>query len=106
MAISNDDVFKPVAGRHEIAAVFGARVAGMGGIGRTRAARMLPDAMALIPMKPQTPKRVGGGAMIGKFNPNPLADNLRQFVLLRQLSPQQLQNLLRGQFAVVVVFAD
>src|SRR5450631_2413180 len=91
----------------EIAAVFGARVAGMGGKGRTRTARMLPDATALIPMETQTPKGAGNGAVAGggKCQPNPFADNLREFVLLRQSRPQEIQDLLRGQFAVVVVFA-
>ncbi len=70
----------------EIAAVFGARVAGMGGKGRTRTARMLPDAPALIPMETQTAKGVGDGTVAGggKCQPNPLADNLGEFVLLRQ----------------------
>src|ERR1017187_4696187 len=86
----------------KIAAVFGARVGGVRGIGRTRAARVLPDATALIPMKTQTPERIRGGAVAGlwKFQPNPFADNFRQFVLLRQLRPQEIQNFLRGQFAV------
>lgn len=58
-------------------------------------------------MKAQTVKRVRGGAVAGlwKLKPYPFADNLRQFVLLRQLRPQKLQNFLRRQFAVVVVFS-
>ena len=56
-------------------------------------------------MKAQTPEGICGGAMAGggKFQPYPLADNLGQFVLLRQLRPQEIQNLLRRQFAVRVV---
>src|ERR1035441_5944916 len=89
----------------KIAAVFGARVVGMRGIRRTCPARVLPDASALIPMETQTPERIRGGAVAGlwKFQPNPFADNLRQFVLLRQLRPQEIQNFLRRQFAVGVV---
>src|ERR1035438_4747143 len=85
----------------EITAVFGARVVGVRGVGRTRSARVLPDAPALIPMKAQTPKGICGGAVAGggKLQPNPPANNLRQFVLLRQLRPQIVQNLLRRQFA-------
>src|ERR1017187_5326218 len=85
----------------KITAVFGARVVGVRGIGRTRSARVLPDATALIPMKAQTPKSIRGGAVAGggKLQPNPLADNLGQFVLLRQLRPQEIQNFLRRQFA-------
>jgi hypothetical protein len=52
-------------------------------------------------MKAQTPKSIRGGAVAGggKLQPNPLADNLGQFVLLRQLRPQEIQNFLRRQFA-------
>jgi hypothetical protein len=48
---------------------------------------MLPKATALIPMKAKTPKGIGGGAMaaIGKIQPNPTANDFRQFVLLGQL---------------------
>src|ERR1039458_7083689 len=89
----------------KITAVFGARVVGVRGIRRTCPARMLPDATALIPMETQTPERIRGGAVAGggKLQPNPLADNLGQFVLLRQLCPQEIQNFLRRQFAVGVV---
>jgi len=37
----------------KVAAVFGARVGGVRGVRRTRSARMLPDATALIPMEAQ-----------------------------------------------------
>jgi len=71
----------------KIAAVFGARVAGMRGKGRTRAARVLPDAAALIPMEAETVKSICGGAVAGggKLQPNPFADNLGEFVLARKL---------------------
>ena len=74
---------------------------------RTRSARVLPNATALIPMKAQTVKRISGGTVagLGKFQPYPFANNFRQFVLLRQLRSQELQNSLRRQFAVVVVFS-
>ncbi len=88
----------------EIRAVFAARVLGVRGKRRTRSARVLPDAAALIPMESETPKRIGHRALIGEFEPNPFPDNLGQFILLRQLCPQQLQDPLRGQFAVVIVF--
>src|ERR1017187_922584 len=89
----------------EIAAIFGARVGGMRDIRRTSSARMLPDAPTLIPMKAQTPERICGGAVAGrwKFQPNPFANDFRQFVLLRQLRPQEIQNFLRRQCAVRVV---
>src|ERR1039457_8392 len=89
----------------KITAVFGARVVGVRGVRRTRSARVLPDATALIPMKAQTPKGVCGGAVAGlwKIQPNPFADNLGKLVLAWQFSFQQSQNLLGGQFAVGVV---
>src|ERR1035437_8429666 len=67
----------------EIAAIFGARVGGVRGVGRKCAARMLPDAPALVPMEAQTPERICGGAVAGrwKFQPNPFANDFRQFVL-------------------------
>jgi len=69
---------------------------------------MLPDAAALVPMEAQTPERIRGGAMAGggEINPNPLADNLGQFVLAGQLRLQQVQNCLRPQFAVRVVLDE
>lgn len=69
---------------------------------RKRAARVLPETAALIPMKTQTPERIGGGAVGagGKLQPNPPAHNLGQFVLLGQLSFEQSQNRGCGQFAV------
>jgi hypothetical protein len=90
----------------KIAAIFGARVFGVRGERGTRAARVLPDAPALIPMKAQTPECVRGGAVAGlwKLQLNPLADNLGQLVLAGQLRLQQIQNRLRRQFAVRVVF--
>jgi len=91
----------------KIGAVFAARVLGVRGVRRTRPARVLPHATALIPMEAQTVKRVRGSAVagLGKLKPYPFADNLGQFVLLRQLRPQVIQNLLRRQFAVGVVFS-
>ena len=67
---------------------------------------MLPDAASLVPVKAQSPKQLcqygltGGGT----FQPNPFADDFRQFVLLRQLCPQVFQNGLRGQITVGVMF--
>jgi len=89
-----------------MAAVFGARVGGVCGVGGKRSARVLPDATALIPMETQVPKGIRGGAMAGggKFQPNPFAYHLGQLVLAWQLCLQQLQNLLRRQLAVGVVF--
>ena len=57
-------------------------------------------------MEPQTVKGIGGGAVtgFGKFQPYPFAYDFRQFVLVRQFSFEQVQNGLRGQFAVGVVF--
>lgn len=82
--------------------VFAARVAGMDGVRRARAARVLPETAALIPVKAQTPEGIGGGSVgaDGKLQPNPPAHNLGQFVLVRQLSFEQSQNRRCGQFAV------
>ncbi len=90
----------------KLAAIFGAGFAGVRRVGRKCAARVLPNATALIPVEAQTVKRVCGGAVRGlrKIQPNPFADNLGKLVLARQFPFQQSQNLLRGQFAVGVVF--
>jgi hypothetical protein len=55
----------------EITAVFGARVFRMRSKRGARAARVLPEASALIPMKAQTRKRVRCGAVadLGKLQP-------------------------------------
>jgi len=84
--------------------VFTARVAGVDGVRRARAARVLPETAALIPMKAQTPEGIGDSAMGagGKLQPNPPAHNLGQFVLLGQLGLEQSQNRQCGQFAVRV----
>lgn len=65
--------------------VFGTGFAGVRGVRRKRAARVLPETAALIPMKAQTPKRVRRRAVTGlrKIKPDPFSDNLGQFVLLR-----------------------
>ncbi len=86
--------------------VFAARVAGVDGVRSTRAARVLPETAALIPMKTQTPKRVRRRAVTGlrKIKPDPFPDNLGQFVLLWQLRPQKGQDFLRGKLPVRVVF--
>ena len=70
-----------------------------------RAARVLPDASALVPVKTQTPKGIGGGAVAadGKIEPNPTANDFRQFVLSGQLGFEQVQDSLHGQFAVGAV---
>lgn len=85
--------------------VFAARVAGVDGVRRARAARVLPEATALIPVKAQTPEGFGDGAMSpgGKLQPDPPAHNLGQFVLLGQLGLEQSQNRQCGQFAVCAV---
>ena len=90
----------------KIAAVFGAWVFGMRSVRRTRAAGVLPDAAPLIPMEAQTVKGIGRRpvAGLGKLQPNPSADNFGQLVLVRQFFLEQIQNFLRGQFAVVIVF--
>ena len=77
----------------------------MDGVRSARTARVLPETTALIPMEAETPERIGGGAVGagGKLQPNPPAHNLSQFVLLRQLSFEQSQDRLRGQFAVGIV---
>ena len=85
--------------------VFAARVAGMDRVRRASAAGVLPETAALIPVEAQTPERVCGGAVAadGKIQPNPPTYNLGQFVLPGQLGFEQVQDELRGQFAVGVV---
>ena len=72
---------------------------------RARTARVLPEATTLIPVKAQTPKGVGGGAVAagGKIQPNPAANDFNQFVLGGQLGFKQIQDGLRGQLTVGAV---
>jgi hypothetical protein len=95
-------VVSGVKGEGRARAVFAARVAGMDVVRSASPARVLPEATALIPVKAQTPKGIGGGAVAagGKIQPNPTANDFRQFVLGGQLGFQQVQNLLQGQFTV------
>ena len=60
--------------------VFAARVAGMNGVRGASAARVLPETAALVPVKAQTPKGIGGGAVAagGKIQPNPPPHNFSQ----------------------------
>jgi hypothetical protein len=53
-------------------------------------------------MKAQTPKHVGGGTVTasGKIQPNPTANDFRQFVLRGKLSLKQVQDSLGGQFTI------
>jgi len=66
------------------------------------AARMLPDTAPLVPMETQSPKHTGQTGLAGGRNiqPNPFADDLGQFILARQLRPQAIQYLFRGQATV------
>ena len=66
------------------------------------AARMLPDAAPLIPVKAQSPKQTGQTGLTSGRNvqPNPFADDLGQFVLPRQPCPQIIQNSFGGQSPV------
>ncbi len=68
-------------------------------------ARVLPETTALIPMKAKTPKDIGSGTvrMAGKIEPNPAANDFRQFILVGQLGFQEAQNGLCGQFPVAGV---
>lgn len=77
----------------------------MRGVRGARAARVLPETAALIPMKAQTPEGISSGAMgtSGKLQPNPPSDNLGQFVLPGQLGFKQIQDGLCGQLAVGLV---
>jgi hypothetical protein len=63
---------------------------------------MLPQTTALIPMKAKTPKGIGGGAVGagGKIQPNPAANDFRQFVLFGQLGFEQVQDGLRRQLPI------
>ena len=72
---------------------------------RYNTARVLPKTTALIPVKTETPKNIGGGTMaaVRKIQPNPPTHDFSQFKLLGQLGLQQVQNSLRWQFAVGVV---
>jgi len=86
----------------KIGAILGARVGGMDAEWVERAARMLPDAAPLIPVKAQSPKQTGQTRLASGRNvqPNPFADNLGDFVLPRQSSPQIVQNRFGGQAAI------
>lgn len=86
----------------KIGAIFGAGVGWMDAERVERAAGMLPDAAPLIPMEAQSPKQTGEIGFSGGRNvqPNPFADDLRNFVLPRQPRPQVVQDLFRGQLAV------
>lgn len=74
----------------------------------TRAAGVLPQATALVPVKAQTPKGIGGGTMAagGKIQPNPTANDFRQFVLGGQLGFEQVQDCFGGQFTVGAVGSE
>lgn len=71
-------------------------------VGSAGPARVLPKAAALIPVKAEPPKDIGGGTvrLTGKIEPNPPANDFSQFKLLWQLGFQEAQNSLRGQFAI------
>jgi len=97
------------SGQHvggEIGAILGAWVGGMDAERVERAARMLPDAAPLIPVKAQSPKQTGqtGFASGRNVQPNPLADNLGNLVLARQPRPQAVQDSLRGQSTICLMF--
>jgi len=85
--------------------IFAARVAGMDKVRSASTARVLPKATTLIPVKAQTPKDIGGGAVGvgGKIQPNPTANDFNQFVLGGQLGFKQVQDGLRGQLTVGAV---
>jgi hypothetical protein len=73
------------SGQHvggEIGAILGAGVGGMDAEGVETAARVLPDAAPLIPVEAQSPKQLGQSRFASGRNvqPNPLADNLGDFV--------------------------
>ena len=86
----------------KIGAILGARVGGMDAELIKTAARMLPDAAPLIPVKTQSPKQTGqtGLACGRNVQPNPFADNFGNLVLPRQPCPQVIQNRLGRQTAV------
>jgi hypothetical protein len=56
----------------------------------------------LIPMEAQTPKSIGSGTVgtSGKIQPNPTANDFRQFVLRGELGLEQVQDCPRGQFTI------
>lgn len=91
-----------VEGGGKLRTEFAAWVAGMNGVRSTRPARVLPETAALIPVKAQTPEGVGGYAMRAgrKIQPNPPPHDFSQFILLGQLSFEQIQDGLCGQFAI------
>ena len=90
----------------KIAAILGARVGRMSAQRVELAAWMLPDTAPLIPVKAQRPKHLGQHRLPcwGNIEPNPLADDFRQFVLLGQLCPQEIQDRLGGQPTIDLVF--
>jgi len=94
-----------VEGEGRAGAVFAARVARMDVVRSASPARVLPEATALIPVKAQTPKDIGGGAVGvgGKIQPNPTANDFNQFVLGGQLGFEQVQDGLRGQLTIGAV---
>jgi hypothetical protein len=106
MPVKNGVVFMAISGvRNGTRTIFAARVARMDKVRGASPARVLPKATALIPVKAQTPKGVGGGAVGagGKIQPNPTANDFSQFVLGGQLGFEQVQDGLRGQLTVGAV---
>jgi hypothetical protein len=91
-----------LSGQHvgwEIAAILGARVGRMTAERVKLAARMLPDSTPLIPVKAQRPKHLCQHRFPRwrHVEPNPLADDLGNLVLPRQLCPQEIQDCIGGQ---------
>ena len=84
----------------EVTAIFPAGVSVAGWC--DRAARVLPDLAAVVPMKPEF--RQSGGDLVRllavKLNPNPLAHNFRQFPKLRCLPAHKVQQRFRSQCPV------
>jgi hypothetical protein len=76
----------------EIATVFPAGVKRRGLVTK-RPARVLPRLAFVVPMKAKLGQNSGdgGGLFLGKLNPNPFADNLRQFKKLRGFPAEQGQ---------------
>src|SRR6516162_5930113 len=78
----------------------------LAGIARTAqtelAARVLPRLALAVPVKTKLSQSLpdGGGGLLAKRNPNPLADNLGHFPQTAVLQLEQGQNLLGGQGAV------
>src|SRR5688572_23890143 len=74
----------------EVAAISLARVIGRG-CNRNRAARMLPRLAVAVPMKAKLGQRSGdfAGLLLGKSNPNPLANNFRDFKKTRSFTTEQ-----------------